>query len=182
MARIRSPFTRRCPARAAQREEGARARAGDTCPQLLEVRAPLPGLGQESWPSASTASGQWRATGRPNAPSASRHGTGIGQPTETVIHETALRLANGYGRHVEDDASRIMPSDVWVRHGGPRVARRHCTGDAMKVVMQRCHTFEPNLSVKPMGVLLGEVPGHRDVQLRHVRYGKLVYCARILMN
>lgn len=52
----------------------------------------------------------------------------------------------------------------------------------MDVVMQRRHTFEPNLSVEPMGVLLGEVPGHRDMQLRQVRDRKLVYCARILMN
>jgi hypothetical protein len=69
--------------------------------------------------------------------------------------------------------------DVWVTHGGPRVPPRHCMGQAMKFVMQRRHTFEPNLSVKPMGVLLGEVPGHGDVQLRHMRCGKLVYCARI---
>lgn len=33
-----------------------------------------------------------------------------------------------------------------------------------------------------MGVLLGEVPGHGVVQLRHVRRGKLVYRAPIIMN
>jgi hypothetical protein len=53
----------------------------------------------------------------------------------------------------EGDASRIVASEVWVRHGGPRVACRHCMGGAMKVVMHGRHTFEPNLSVKPVDVL-----------------------------
>jgi hypothetical protein len=52
----------------------------------------------------------------------------------------------------------------------------------MKFVMQRRQHLRANLSVKPMGVLLGEVPGHGDVQLRHVRCGKLVYRAPIIMN